>query len=133
MRHTWIVAALAACDIDEPKSDVIQQPGEFRDCTDEPEEQELLFEEVWSILDATYPYFDYKEVDWLALHDECRERVCEERHDYEDFIGPAADCLLKPLADYHVGLTDPEGEFHFFGLEGYTPNSLASLAEARLD
>jgi hypothetical protein len=142
MRHTRsapefgalaLLASLTACDINEPPSDLIQQPGEFRDCTDPPEEQEVLFQEVWTVLDATYPYFDYKEIDWLALHDKCRELVCEERHDYDDFIGPAADCLLAPLADEHVGLTDPEGEFHGYGVEGYTPNSLDSLANERLD
>src|SRR5688572_23750093 len=85
---TVLLACLAGCDLDEPESDLIQQPGEFRGCTDTPEEPELLLEEVWSILDATYPYFDYKGIDWPALHDECRDLVCEERHDYDDFIGP---------------------------------------------
>jgi len=130
---TAVLACLAACDIDEPKSDVIQQPGEFRGCTDTPEEPELLFEEVWSILDATYPYFDYKGIDWPALHDECRELVCEERHDYEDFIGPAADCLLAPLRDDNVALFDPEVMLHTYGVSPYAPNSLDSLSDARLD
>src|SRR6185436_6251131 len=101
---------LASCALDQPAHDVIQQPGEFRGCTDTPEEPELLLEEVWSTLDATYPYFDYKQVDWVALHDECRDLVCEERNDYDDFVGLGADCLLTPLADANIAITDVDGD-----------------------
>jgi hypothetical protein len=123
----------AGCDLDQPPHDVIQQPGDFRGCTDVPEEPELLLEEVWATLDATYPFFDYKQVDWQALHDECRDLVCEERNDYDDFVGAGADCLLAPLADANVAITDVDGDVHTYGLDPATPNALQSLADARLD
>jgi hypothetical protein len=129
-----LVATLGACQLDPPPDDGIAlPPNPDAGCDDKAAKPEKLFEEVWSILDATYPYFDYKQIDWQAQHDACLEEVCEPEHEYEDFIGSGMDCLLAPLSDWLVQVFDRDGESHTFGTEYDESNISLPRADGYLD
>ena len=60
------------------------------------------FEALWSIMDEHYAFFDYKGVDWNAVHQRYRGRVSNEMTDRElfDICGD----MLKELRDGHTNL-----------------------------
>ncbi len=81
-----------------------------------------LFDEVWEIMQAEYPYFEHKGVDWHALRTTCRPSVQPLDSSYATWRDEAMDCLLAPLVDYHVNIFDPNGTAHGYGLSGYNAN-----------
>lgn len=91
-----------------------------------------LFDEVWQILQDEYPYMDHKSIDWQALGDECRELVSGSDATYDTWLNQAMDCLLAPLADYHVAILDMSDEWHGYGVDGWTGNFDSELADTYL-
>jgi hypothetical protein len=91
-----------------------------------------LFDEVWQILQDEYPYMDYKSIDWHALGDECRAIASGDDATYDIWLNQAMDCLLGPLADYHVAILDMNDEWHGYGVLGWTGNFDDDLADTYL-
>jgi len=66
-----------------------------------------MFEEMWHEYDVTYPYFDYKHINWDSLRREYRPKISACESDSE-FITQISR-LLSHLRDFHVGLRLPDG------------------------
>ncbi len=65
------------------------------------------FESVWRRFDETYPYFEYKNIDWDAAHAEYAARA-EAATSQQELVGVLLD-MLAPLRDLHVNLFRPDG------------------------
>lgn len=102
-------------------------------CAEASSEARSLYWQVWEQLDASYPYFDYKDIDWAALGAECEAHVCLEGAGYNAFVGDAMECLLSPLADYHVAILDRRGFGYQYGVPRGAPNSDEALTASLLD
>jgi hypothetical protein len=130
-----LLAPLLACR--EPADPPAERPAEPAPDTTPvacgESEAHTLYWEVWGILDETYPYFDYKHVDWPALGEACEVHVCDADAGYRDFRDDAMTCLLAPLADHHVAITDRFGTFNRYGLPPDAPNSDVELVAELLD
>src|SRR5438552_2328753 len=61
-----------------------------------------VYDEVWELFQADYPYFDYKVIDWHALRETCRPGACVAGESYASFLDDTLTCLLEPLGDHHV-------------------------------
>jgi len=130
-----VLALGLGCSIDPREGDgVVLPPGDGPyTCDEKSGKPEDLFEEVWTILDETYPYIEYKGIDWSALHDECLVEVCDPDHEYEDFATSGMNCLLAPLSDWLVFVIDRDGEYLRYGIEYAQSNVNPSLADGYLD
>jgi len=129
--------ALAGCAEDDPGDDL--DAGADGGDTDADSDTDTapgpyanLFDEVWQILQDEYPYMDYKSIDWLALRDECRPLAAAQDATYDIWLTQAMDCLLAPLADYHVAILDVNDEWHGYGVEAWTGNFDDELADGYL-
>ena len=60
------------------------------------------FEALWTIMDEHYSFFDYKQVDWNAVHSRYRALVSNEMTDRELF--DVCGDMLKELRDGHTNL-----------------------------
>jgi len=141
MKLIWILvtaALLASCaDDGADDSDAGADGGDTdvdsdADTDTVPGPYEGLFDEVWQILQDEYPYMDHKSVDWHALGDTCRPLVESADANYDIWLTQAMDCLLGPLADYHVAILDVNEEWHGYGVEGWTGNFDVELADTYL-
>ncbi|MFZ5478322.1 MAG: S41 family peptidase [Myxococcota bacterium] len=92
-----------------------------------------LFDEVWDVFQATYPYFELKGVDWHAQRAACRPDMCDPDTTYRKFVNQGMDCLLSPLADYHSYVIDTDDEAHGYGLDDYTRNYDDALSDTYLE
>lgn len=63
------------------------------------------FEALWSEVDRHYCFFEYKKVDWQAVHDRYAARVYDEMTDYQLF--ELCGEMLRELRDGHVNLIAP--------------------------
>jgi len=63
------------------------------------------FDRLWRAVDAAYPYFDMKGVDWQAVYDAYRPRVDEVKDD-ADYAAVVGE-MLATLEDGHTGVLDP--------------------------
>jgi len=68
------------------------------------------FERLWRAVDAHYPYFAQKGVDWDAIHDRYRPQI-EAAESDEAYFALIAD-MLAELNDAHTGLIAPNA---FYG------------------
>lgn len=66
------------------------------------------FEAVWSRYDSTYPYFDYKRVNWDSLHTVYRTRAAAATSEQE--LANVVRDMLGELRDVHAWLTGPGGQ-----------------------
>ena len=65
------------------------------------------FESVWRRFDETYPYFEFKQIDWDAEHAQYAARA-EAATSQEELVAVLVD-MLAPLRDLHVDLIRPNG------------------------
>ncbi len=65
------------------------------------------FESVWRRFDETYPYFEYKQIDWDAAHAQYAPRA-ETATSQQELVAVLVD-MLAPLRDLHVNLLRPGG------------------------
>ena len=72
------------------------------------EEALAAFDGAWSAFDREYPYFELKQVDWLALRDAWRPVAARATTSFE--AAAAIGGLLEPLGDLHVWVR--AGETH---------------------
>lgn len=63
------------------------------------------FDRLWAAVDAYYPYFEVKEVDWEAVRAEYRPQAEAAQSDAEFY--EAVDGMLDSLHDAHTGLMQP--------------------------
>ncbi len=70
------------------------------------EEFSEVFEQLWSVLDKNYPYFDYKDIDWHYLHDIYKLKVSE-ASDNREFNLIMVN-MLSNLKDEHVIFHPPD-------------------------
>jgi hypothetical protein len=125
----WALATLAGCSDDEGAADAGADGG---DTDTVPGPYANLFDEVWQILQDEYPYMDYKTINWHTLRDQCRPLVAGPDATYDIWINEAMDCLLSPLADYHVNIFDLNDEWHTYGTTGWYGNFDNELADTYL-
>lgn len=109
-----------------------EEPEPTEAACDEDEDAYELYWDVWEILDESYPFFEYKDIDWVALGEECETYVCEDAG-YFDFLRGAMECLLGPLRDHHVGILDRNADWNDYGLPDDAPNIDVDIVAARLD
>lgn len=65
------------------------------------------FDAVWSSYDLTYPYFDYKHVNWDSLRTVYRPRAAAAKSEQE--LANVVRDMLAELRDLHAWLTTPSG------------------------
>jgi len=82
-----------------------------------PAERGEQFDEVWGEFDRTYPYFEYKHIDWDAARTQWRDRALN-AGTTEDFFVVLAQ-MLAPLRDVHVYFETPGGGY----ITTYVPNT----------
>ncbi|MBU1700581.1 MAG: S41 family peptidase [Candidatus Eisenbacteria bacterium] len=68
-----------------------------------------LFDQVWEEFDRTYPYFDYKGIDWNDLKESHRSDFAGDLAP-DEFVDKLA-ILLRELRDFHVSIRKPDGGF----------------------
>jgi len=78
------------------------------------------FDAVWSRYDGTYPYFDYKHVNWDSLRAVYRPRA--EAATSEQELANVVRDMLAPLRDVHAWLTAPDGS----PLATYSPTAFVN-------
>lgn len=61
------------------------------------------FDALWTILDRNYCFFDYKEIDWDALHEEYSRRITSNMDN--DALFKLMGEMLAELKDGHVNLS----------------------------
>lgn len=84
--------------------------GQFRPLT---EDRVVNFERLVGAMDAAYPYFDEKQIDWGAMVATVRPQVEAAQTDDEYFDAIAA--LLADLNDGHTSLSNPFPQITGFG------------------
>jgi hypothetical protein len=89
-------ALLAACR-DRPTD-----PSSFA-----PAALSAQFDSVWSRYDATYPYFNYKHVNWDSLRVVYRPQAVAAAS--EDALATVVSSMLGALRDVHAWLVQPSG------------------------
>jgi hypothetical protein len=82
-----------------------------------------VFEQVWTIFDTNYPYFDQRGIDWNAIHRIYRPQVTTETTDDELF--QILSSMLGLLNDGHVNLEGGKQRFnagitHGLGIDDYS-------------
>ncbi len=65
------------------------------------------FDDLWRTFDQTYPYFEYKAIDWEAARTEFRPRA-EAAGSQAELVAVVLE-MLEPLRDLHVNLYRPRG------------------------
>ncbi len=65
------------------------------------------FETLWTHFDKEYCYFDFKNIDWQALHGQFRP-VVDTVQSAESLVGVCVS-MLSPLRDGHVYFRGPDG------------------------
>jgi hypothetical protein len=65
------------------------------------------FDRMWSEFDVTYPYFEFKGIDWDAIRAAWRDEAAASP-DLTTFLGVIRQ-VLAPLRDVHVVLESPNG------------------------
>lgn len=75
--------------------------------------------------DRVYPAFEYKGIDWPALHERYRARALAARTQ-DEFVSVARE-MLSPLRDLHVWFVDPRGQV----VPTYRPSRIVNFERAR--
>ena len=75
-----------------------------------------VLDQVWEILDNNYPYFNYRGINWDAIHDIYSKKVNSQTSDEELF--EILCNMLGLLNDGHVTLDNGEIDFHSGKLYG---------------
>ena len=70
--------------------------------SDEPDNPINVFEYLWNKLDQQYAFFDVKNVDWDAVHEQYRPMVYDEMSD--DSLFNVCAAMLNTLQDGHTNL-----------------------------
>ena len=83
------------------------------------------FDAFWSAYDQTYPYFEYKAVDWNAARD--RYRAAAVAAPTTDSLVQVLRAMVAPLNDGHIAFISPSGTF----LQAYTPRGRPNFESAR--
>ena len=61
------------------------------------------FETLWKTVDENYAFFDYKKIDWPAVHAKYRPQVSDSMH--QDSLFRVLSSMLSELRDGHVNLS----------------------------
>lgn len=69
------------------------------------------FDQLWTIIDERYCFFDYKDIDWNTIGAEYRNMI-EPEMDDQDLFRILNDMLYE-LKDGHVNLTSTDNQSHF--------------------
>lgn len=67
----------------------------------------VAFDSVWARYDRTYPYFDFKQIDWNAARDTYRPRAAAATT--SEALALVVHDMLGPLRDVHSSLIRPSG------------------------
>lgn len=78
------------------------------------------FESIWKNFDENYVFFDYKKIDWTAVHNTYSPQVAKITN-YDDFISSVKK-MLAPLKDVHVRITKNDGQVVQPFFPSYTVN-----------
>jgi C-terminal processing protease CtpA/Prc len=82
------------------------------------------FDDVWRTFDEIYPYFEFKEIDWVRARVE--HRPAAERAATQQQLADAVVALLGSLRDIHVTIKRPDGS----QISTYTPKRAANWDRA---
>jgi hypothetical protein len=72
------------------------------------------FEACWKLLDENYCFFDYKNVDWDAVHDKYRALIADSMTEHELF--QVLESMTYELQDGHVNIVS---KYFFSAYEGW--------------
>lgn len=75
------------------------------DIEEYPADPHGTFEQLWTILDEHYCFFEQKDIDWDAVHEKYAPQVAAEMTDEELF--EVCSQMLAELRDGHTNLTTP--------------------------
>lgn len=78
------------------------------------------FESIWKNFDENYVFFDYKKIDWTAVHNTYSTQFAKITN-YDDFISSVKN-MLAPLKDVHVWIKKSNGQFVQPFFPSYTVN-----------
>lgn len=92
-----------ACNSDGPAAPADPRPGA------------AAFDRFWQEFDRTYPYFEYKAIDWNANRSVFRERAAAAADD--DALVDVLREAVAPLRDVHIWFRGPNGA----NLASYSP------------
>lgn len=75
------------------------------DIDEYPDDPRGTFEQLWTILDEHYCFFEQKDIDWNEVHDRYAQQVAPEMTDQELF--EVCSQMLAELRDGHTNLSAP--------------------------
>jgi hypothetical protein len=93
-----LIVALVSCKDDDPDP-IVEEEGIYT----------KQFETIWKDFDRHYVFFDYKSIDWNAIHDSYFPKF-KSINDYSNFINHIK-LMLTPLRDVHVWIKKNNGQF----------------------
>jgi C-terminal processing protease CtpA/Prc len=104
---------LATCDVSD-------------EYTDDPHDN---FEALWKLIDEKYCFFDYKGIDWDAVHEEYSARITDTMDRYQLFN--ILDKMLSELQDGHTNLISSFNTSQFRDRNEHYPDNFNPVVQRK--